>query len=218
MLFMYPISQNSTLTSGAVSTTDTPVIIIDAGHGGEDGGAVSDSGLIEKDVNLDIAKTLKSFFLCAGFKIKMIRNDDNAIYDNTASSIREKKVSDIHNRSNICNSDKNNIYISIHQNMFEESKYKGTQVFYSQNNPKSKTMAEYVRVAVKGLLQPNNERECKAATSSIYVLDNATVPAILVECGFLSNPEEEQLLKTSNYKNALAYSIYSGFMEYYYLT
>ncbi|MBQ4105541.1 MAG: N-acetylmuramoyl-L-alanine amidase [Clostridia bacterium] len=194
-----------------------PTIIIDAGHGGEDGGAESPGGLLEKDINLDIALHLQKLFIQSGFDVKMTRCDDNAIYDDDAKTLREKKVSDLHNRTEILNSSQNNILISIHQNKFEQSQYSGTQVFYSKNNPESASLAEYIRVAVKGLLQPNNERECKVATNSIYLLDNATVPAVLVECGFLSNPQEEQLLQSDEYKKCMAFTIYSGFLEYYYL-
>lgn len=190
-------------------------IIIDAGHGAEDGGAVSASGLLEKDINLDIALTLEKLFLSGGFEVEMIRRTDAAIYDSGCDTLRSKKISDIHNRSEICNSDENNIYISIHQNKFDEIKYKGTQVFYSVNDPGSIRLAESIRYSVVSLLQNDNERELKPATSSIYILDKAQVPAVLVECGFLSNPREEKLLSTDEYKNNMAYSIYLGFLEYY---
>lgn len=206
----------SSVDVDGIIVRDKPVkIIIDAGHGAEDGGAVSNSGLLEKDINLDIALTLEKLFLSGGFEVEMIRRTDSAIYDSSCDTLRSKKVSDIHNRSEICNSDKDNIYISIHQNKFDESKYKGTQVFYSVNDPRSIRLAECIRYSVVSLLQNDNERELKPATSSIYVLDKAQVPAVLVECGFLSNPQEEELLSTDEYKNNMAYSIYLGFLEYY---
>lgn len=193
-----------------------PTVIIDAGHGGEDGGAVSPMGLVEKNVNLDIALRLRKFFLQSGFKVVMTRTSDISIHDDSAQSTREKKVSDLSNRVEITNSSEQNVLISIHQNQFEQSQYSGTQVFYSVNNQSSTELAECIRAAVKGLLQNYNERECKPATGSIYLLDKAQVPAVLVECGFLSNPEEEQLLKSVEYRNNMAFAIYSGFLEYYY--
>ncbi len=195
---------------------DKPVIVIDAGHGGEDGGAVSDSGLIEKDVNLLIACTLQRLFLQSGFEVNMIRTGDYAVYSDDAVTLREKKVSDIHNRADICNNNPNNILISIHQNKFEQSKYSGTQVFYSENNPLSKSLAECIRSSVSGLLQPDNNRQCKTTDDNVYILKKATVPAVLVECGFLSNPQESELLSTQEYQNKLAFAIYSGFLEFYY--
>ena len=209
------IGSNYTQTSGS-EYNEEPVIVIDAGHGGEDGGAVSESGLIEKNVNLSIALKLQKFFTQSGFKVKMIRTDDYAVYSDDASTLRDKKVSDIHNRAKLCNDNPNNILISIHQNKFEQSKYKGTQVFYSGNNSLSNPLAECIRTSVKGLLQHDNNRLCKLTDDSVYILKNATVPAVLVECGFLSNPQEAELLSTLEYQNRMAFSIYSGFIEFYY--
>lgn len=210
------ITFNDKTKATNANTLAKPVIILDAGHGGEDGGAVSESGLVEKDVNLQIALTLQRLFLQSGFDVIMTRTEDKAIYDNTAATLREKKISDIHNRTDICNSNSNNIFISIHQNKFEQSKYKGTQVFYSVNNSMSSNLAESIRSAVKGLLQNDNNRQCKPSSDNVYILKKATVPAVLVECGFLSNKQEESLLKTDQYRNQLAFAIYSGFLEFYY--
>lgn len=195
---------------------EKPVLIIDAGHGGEDGGAVSSSGLVEKDVNLSVALALERLFLQSGFDVEMIRSEDISIHSENAQTIREKKVSDIHNRSDICNSNPNNIYISIHQNKFDQSKYSGTQVFFSKNNTLSQPLAECIRSSVNGLLQPENSRQCKPSDDKVYILKNANVPAVLVECGFLSNPYESELLSTEEYRNKLAFSIFSGFLEFYY--
>ena len=199
------------------SNINTPLhIIIDCGHGGEDGGAVSSDGIVEKDINLAIGLKLESFFLQSGFNVTMTRREDVSLHSSDAQTLREKKVSDIHNRTELCNSSENNILISIHQNKFEESKYSGTQVFYSVNNPKSLELAESIRASVIGLLQNNNTRQCKESTSSIYLLHNATIPAVIVECGFLSNPQETQLLKSGKYQCEMAYAIFCGFLEFYY--
>ncbi len=193
-----------------------PTIIIDAGHGGEDGGASSESGQLEKDINLYISLTLEKLLQQGGFSVKMIRNNDISIHDGTANTTRERKVSDIQNRVKITNSDKNNILVSIHQNHFTESQYFGTQVFYSKNNEKSSVLAESIRTAVTSLLQPENNRKCKEA-DNVYLLDHVNVPAVIVECGFLSNPDEAYKLSQSEYKNNLAYTIYLGIVEYIFL-
>ncbi len=215
IIFQSNISTDYTPAS-ALMKKDLPVIVIDCGHGGEDGGAVSPDGLVEKDINLQIGLALQKLFSHGGFETVMIRTFDTSLASEDAETLREKKVSDIHNRTDIANRNKNNILISIHQNKFEDSKYYGTQVFYSKNNEYSKELAEYIRLAVKGLLQNSNERQCKEATSDIYILHKAEVPAVLVECGFLSNSEEEKKLRTEEYRNQLAFCIYAGFLEYYY--
>ena len=202
--------------TGANAAKLKPHIVIDCGHGGEDGGAVSDDGVLEKDLNLQIGLYLEKFFVYNGFDVTMTRTDDAAIYDENAKTLREKKKSDLHNRTDIVNSSDNNILISIHQNKFSDSKYFGTQVFYSENNQLSVYIADNIRLAVKGLLQNTNERKCKIATSDIYLLNKATVPAVLVECGFLSNRSETEKLVDKNYQKQLAYSIFSGFLEFYY--
>lgn len=203
-------------TEVLVQTADTeplPVVIIDAGHGGEDSGAV-DNGLLEKDINLDIALKLRDFLTVSGYTVVMTRDTDVSIYDSSASTVREKKVSDLQNRVSIVNSNKNNILISIHQNKFEQSQYYGAQMFYSPNNPESETLAESIRQSVTGLLQNENKRELKQAEESIYILNKATVPAVIVECGFLSNPDEAQKLSTEEYRSKMAFAIFCGFLDY----
>lgn len=211
------VTSGDSATATSADTSYKPIIVIDAGHGGEDGGAVSSTGNMEKDINLKIALSLQKLFLQGGFEVVMTRTEDKAIYSNDATTLREKKVSDIHNRTAICNENSNNIFISIHQNKFEQSKYKGTQVFYSVNDPLGSKLAECIRASVKGLLQSENNRQCKPSTDSVYILKNATVPAVLVECGFLSNPQEDALLTTDKYRTQLAFAIYSGFLEFYYM-
>lgn len=189
-------------------------IIIDAGHGGEDGGAVGKDGTLEKDINLSISKKLQQFLLNSGFNVEMIRDSDISIYDEGLTHIKEKKVSDLKNRLNIVNQNENNLLISIHQNKFPENKYNGAQVFYSQNNPKSKELAENIKKSITGFLQPNNTREIKPATKDIYLLHNCKNVAVLIECGFLSNESELQKLNNEDYQSKIAFSIYCGFMEY----
>lgn len=219
-LFAISLFVNKNLNASALSSAEIsknyPTIIIDAGHGGEDGGASSAKGTLEKDINLDIALTLEKMLLQGGYKVKMIRQTDVSIHNPDASTTRERKVSDIHNRVKIADSDKNNILVSVHQNHFSESKYFGTQIFYSKNHLNSQILAENIRKTVTTLLQPDNTRKIKEA-SNVYLLDNISVPGVIVECGFLSNPDEAYLLSQEDYRDNMAYCIYLGILEYIYL-
>lgn len=200
----------------SASTTEfRPTIIIDAGHGGEDSGAMSnDNNILEKNINLNISLILKDLLLSNGFDVIMTRETDTSLHDSDITN--HKKQSDLKNRVDVFNSSQNNIGISIHQNKFTQEKYSGTQIFYSSYCEESSALAEKVKSSVVSLLQPDNQRECKIAGSEIYILDNARIPAIMVECGFLSNETEAQKLNDKNYQSQLAYCIYLGFLEYYY--
>lgn len=200
-------------TTQPVSAQPQKIIVIDAGHGGEDGGATA-NGVSEKDVNLDIALKLRDLLTFSGYHVVMIRETDTSIYDASAQTISEKKVSDLHNRLSIINSSEDNILISIHQNKFEQSQYSGAQIFYSDNNTQSSVLAESIRKSITGFLQPDNERELKVGGSNIYILDKATVPAVIVECGFLSNPDEAEKLSDDHYRTQMTFAIYCGFLEY----
>lgn len=190
------------------------MILLDAGHGGEDGGA-GENGVQEKDVNLAVALQLREFLEMSGFRVVMTRETDVSIHDDSASTIREKKVSDLHNRLKLIEQYPGCTFISIHQNQFEQSQYHGAQMFYSKNDERSKLLAEKLQQSFVSLLQPDNEREVKAATKDIYLLWNAQVPAVIVECGFLSNPEEAAKLKEPGYQKDLAFTIYTGFLRYW---
>lgn len=190
-------------------------VIIDPGHGGEDGGAQGSDGTLEKDINLSISQILKDMLVQGGFEVEIIREDDSSVGDNSLETVKERKRSDLEKRVEIYNSSPNNVVLSIHQNKFEQSKYNGTQIFYS-SNPESKELAEYIRKAVVGLVQPENQRQSKEADDSIYVLRKAEVPAIIIECGFLSNAQELEKLKNTEYQKELAFAIYMGFAEYSY--
>ncbi|MGN0537303.1 MAG: N-acetylmuramoyl-L-alanine amidase [Acutalibacteraceae bacterium] len=200
-------------TAQPVSAQPQKTIVIDAGHGGEDGGATA-NGVSEKDVNLDIALKLRDLLTLSGYNVVMIRETDTSIYDASAQTISEKKVSDLHNRLSIINSSEDNILISIHQNKFEQSQYSGAQIFYSDNNTQSSVLAESIRKSITGFLQPDNKRELKVGGSNIYILDKATVPAVIVECGFISNPDEAEKLSDNRYRTQMAFAIYCGFLEY----
>lgn len=214
VFLMISAALNIKVSVSSQSVKSMPTIVIDAGHGGEDGGAVSESGVLEKDINLSIANDTSALFYLLGFDVTQTRKTDIAL-DNGEDTIRKRKVSDMKKRLEIFNSSKENTIISIHQNKFSESKYHGTQIFYSPNNPKSKQLADSIKYSVKGLLQPDNERECKKADSGIYLLNNTNNPAVIVECGFISNGEECKNLLDSQYQKQMAFSITAGFLSYY---
>ena len=206
-------SDEPSLAVSAESQIDEPVIIIDPGHGGEDGGA-SANGLLEKDINLSIALKLRDMLSSGGYQVVLTRDSDISVYDPSAGTTREKKVSDLQNRVEIINGSKNNILVSIHQNKFEQEQYYGTQIFYSTNDPRSEKLAQEIKSSVTGLLQPENKRELKPADSSSYILSKAEVPAVIVECGFLSNPEEAGRLSQDEYRKQMAFAVYCGIMSY----
>lgn len=194
---------------------DDIVIIIDPGHGGEDGGAVSTSGVMEKDINLQIAKFFRNYCSLSGLETVMTRNSDVLLTSESVGAVNKKR-SDLKARVEIASKYDNAVFVSIHQNKFENSRYSGLQVFYSKNNPESAVLASIIKRNNKEMLDISNKREIKPSGREIYVLDNITSPAVLVECGFLSNSDEARKLSTTVYQKELAFMIYSALMEYLY--
>lgn len=190
-------------------------VIIDAGHGGFDGGTSASDGTVEKDLNLKIALKVNDFLCSMGVNTIMTRTDDSGTNDESASTIRQKKISDIKNRLKIIESNPDAIFVSIHQNHFSQSKYSGAQVFYSKNNPLSVKLAESIRYNIITVLQKDNSREIKQSGSEIYLLHNSAIPSIMIECGFLSNKEETEKLKDENYQRKLAFTIAMGIVDYF---
>jgi N-acetylmuramoyl-L-alanine amidase len=197
--------------------TDTDMgnvtIVIDAGHGGEDGGCEG-NGLVEKDLNLDISMRLASLLREAGVNVVMTRETDILLYDKNSDYEGKKKVQDVRRRLEIATEQENAVLVSIHMNYFAETKYSGLQVWYSKNDSKSRILANLIQTEVKTTLQPNNKRSIKEATSGIFLLNNATFPAVLVECGFLSNTDEARALGDAEYRQALAKSIFEAIIKY----
>lgn len=191
-----------------------PPVLIDAGHGGEDGGAQSADGILEKDVNLSIAKKLEALLQSQGYETLMTREDDTLIYDGTASTMREKKVSDIHARAEMIEAHPDCVVLSIHQNFFSDPRCVGTQVFYSPNDENSALLAKTIQSSVVRALQPDNTRAVKQSGKEIYLLYHADVPTVMVECGFLSNPDEAQRLLDETYQSDLAAAIADGLQQY----
>ena len=201
--------------SASIKTNVLPCIIIDAGHGGEDGGAQTADGVLEKEINLDIAKRLETLFSALGFETKMTRTDDALSYDASCKTIREKKVSDIRARFSMMEQTPNAVFLSIHQNHYSEPKYAGAQVFYSANTAESPLLAEAIQRSIVRTLQPENERVIKPCGDEVYLLYHAKKTAVMVECGFLSNPQEASKLEDENYQTALSLCIVQGVLDYF---
>lgn len=203
--------------SGDAVLSSLPVIIIDAGHGGFDGGAVAVDGTVEKDINLKISLYLQEYLDVFGFDTLLTRDSDKSLENEGLETIKKKKTSDIHNRMKIMEETENAIFISIHQNHYPVEKYSGLQVFYSPEfSEKSSVLAQNIQETVTGILQPDNDRLIKQCGTSVYLMYNAVKPAVLVECGFLSNINETQRLKTDEYQKALAFCIALGVQKYVY--
>lgn len=199
-------------TSGGVLGSRT--VIVDAGHGGFDGGASARDGTVEKDINLSIALKLRDVLDTLGYSVIMTRETDRDTADESEQTVRRKKVSDIKNRMKIIEENPDALFVSIHQNHYGGEIYHGTQVFYSNNDPNSELLAKNIQQTVKALLQPQNERAVKKTGTEIFLLYHARIPAVMVECGFLSNAEEAKKLEDDGYQSTMALSIACGITNY----
>ena len=192
-----------------------PLIIVDPGHGGIDGGAVSDVGdVVEKDINLAMSLILRDLFRVNGFGVIMTRDTDISIYDDGVKGTRKQKMSDLNNRLTIADSYPNAVFISIHQNKFGKASSWGTQVFYGPNHKKSVELAELVQKNIVIKIQPDNKRKVKRAEKNLYLMYAAKCPAILVECGFLSNTMDVANLTDTEYQSKICFAILSAVLEY----
>jgi N-acetylmuramoyl-L-alanine amidase len=190
-----------------------PTVVIDAGHGGEDGGAVSKDGKCEKDINLKISLMLGDMFNAAGYSVVQTRTEDKLLYDRNADFKGRKKILDMAARLNAANACGARLFISIHMNSFPQPKYRGLQVYYSPKHSRSQTVANSIQTLARATLQPENTREVKPSGGRIYLLDKLEYPAVLVECGFLSNPDEAALLCDDAYLQKLALVIFAAASE-----
>ncbi len=201
-----------TPTSANVDTTKT--IIIDAGHGGFDGGASAADGTVEKDINLQIALKTAYILRLNGFEVIMTRDSDTGTEDDESEAIAKRKKSDLSNRLQMMKDYPDAIYVSIHLNKFTTSAANGAQVFYTKNYKEARDLAQSVQQSIVTLIQPENTRVVKQGTDSTYLLKNAAVPTIIVECGFLSNKAELEKLKNDDYQSQMALAIVGGIMDY----
>lgn len=192
-------------SSMTMSRTSESVLILDAGHGGEDGGASTASGCKESTINLAVVQKLDQILAFCGIDAVLTRDSDISLHNENCDTLREKKVSDLKNRVSLINSYENALLISVHQNHFTDPRYSGSQVFYSTGDI-SRQWGDRTQEILRQTLNPENGRKAKLLPDSIYLFKHITCPSILVECGFLSNGEEASLLQTDSYqrKTALA--------------
>lgn len=207
-------NETHTVSSASVNQGSNK-IIIDAGHGGFDGGAVADDGTLEKNINLVIASNLKQLCKLGGFEVIMTRDSDKGTEVDENDSISNRKKSDMKRRLAVIEENPDAIFVSIHLNKFTTSTASGAQVFYSKNNSNSETLAENIQRTMVDLIQKENTRTIKQADNSIFLLKKSSIPSIIIECGFLSNYEELKLLKNYEYQRKIAFAIYCGILNYY---
>ena len=215
-VFVFLFSTEMQIT---VPTVSLPVsgktIVVDAGHGKPDEGAESSTGTTEAETNLKIALKLQNLLEQSGSTVILTRSDENAIYDYDSKTLRQKKISDIHNRVKIGNESSADIFVSIHLNKIPQQQYDGWQTFYNAQSSDGKKLAESIQNNLNDAIQKENNRVAKTI-DNIYIIKYVEIPTTIVECGFLSNPEEEKLLLQDEYQDKLAWGIYNGIIDYFY--
>lgn len=201
-----------------VPTVSLPVsgktIVIDAGHGKPDEGAQSSRGTTEAETNLKIALKLQNLLEQSGSSVVLTRSDENAIYDLDAKTLKEKKISDIHNRVKIGNESSADLFVSIHLNKIPQQQYFGWQTFYKSSDENSTKLAKCIQSSLNESIQKENNRAAMKL-DTVYIMKKVEIPISIVECGFLSNPEEEKKLLNDEYQNKLAWGIYTGIIDYF---
>ncbi|HOP73195.1 MAG TPA: N-acetylmuramoyl-L-alanine amidase [Thermoclostridium caenicola] len=192
------------------------MVILDPGHGGEDPGAVSNySGIAEKDINLRIALMLKEYLEADNYRVIMTREEDVLNYKPGTKNITEKRRQDLTARRKLIDSSGADIVVSIHLNKFEEPQYYGAQTFYPPGSAESERLAVCVQNALRENVDPSNNRKALVKKERIVILRDLVVPTVLVECGFLSNSQEEALLRTVDYQEKIARAIKKGIDDYF---
>ena len=189
------------------------VILLDAGHGGIDSGGIGINGVYEKDINLSIVKNLGSLLTLSGYDVVYTRTEDISIYDNGVEGIRNQKVSDMENRLEIVERYPESIFLSVHQNQYTDKAYFGGQMFYTTNNSGNFRLATIMQNKFAEL-QTGNDREVKLIDNNLYLFKDTKQPALLIECGFLSNENDAANLSSPEYQKKVAFTIFSGLTEY----
>jgi N-acetylmuramoyl-L-alanine amidase len=202
--------QKSTLGSDS----GTLRVIVDAGHGYPDGGAVGADGTQEKDINLAIARKLEEVLCGKSIEVVMTRIDDNGLQDDGLKTIREMKRSDMNKRLNIMKNSSADLFISIHMNYFEKESANGLHIFYAQNHPEAEPLAASIQERMSGITGAA-AHTVKTADKSLFLMKKPPLPAILVECGFMSNREEIKKLKNDDYQSRIAWAIADSIEKYY---
>lgn len=209
----------TTNLESAVPTVSLPVsgkvIVVDAGHGVPDEGAESSNGTTEAETNLKIALKLQNLLEQSGCTVILTRSDENAIYDIDSKTLKQKKISDIHNRVKIGNESSADAFVSIHLNKIPQQQYDGWQTFYKEGNSNAQKLAVSIQNNLNDSIQKENTRVAKTI-DNIYIIKHVEIPTTIVECGFLSNPIEEKQLLEDSYQDRLAWGIYNGIIDYFY--
>lgn len=203
------ISENAVPTSLVSQQQELPIIILDAGHGGFDGGCVSVDGVPEKGINLSILLRVRDLLRISGYEVEVTRDSDISIHDSGIEGIANQKSSDMDNRLELFNKYDNAVCISIHQNQFTDPVYNGAQMFYSATDSQNEMLAKSLQSSFQ-VLQPENKREIKLCGKELFLCYYSENPTVMVECGFLSNPEEAALLNTEEYQQKVAMTIFNG--------
>ena len=216
-LFVFAI-QTNTKNTNVVQTVALPVsnkvIVLDAGHGKPDEGAQSSTGTTEAETNLKIALKVQSLLEQSGATVILTRSDDEAIYDLDSKTLKQKKISDIRNRVKIGNEAQADIFVSIHLNKIPQEQYWGWQCFYKEGNEQSIKLAKSLQENLNESIQKENKRVAMKL-ENVYIMKHVEIPISIVECGFLSNKEEEKLLLEDSYQDKLAWGIYNGIIDYF---
>lgn len=219
LIMLISIFQNIKKTAETIDAADNKPdrikILIDPGHGGVDQGASGDMKVAEAPINLAISKKLMSFLEGTGFEVEMTRYDDEGLYTNLSGTIRDKKNEDLKNRVELINQSGADLVISVHLNSFPQKQYYGAHVFYQKNNePITKPAAETIQESMKNILDKSDSR-VPQVKKGIKIMDDTKVPVILIECGFLSNNDEERKLISADYQEKTAWAIFTGLLMYF---
>lgn len=190
-------------------------VVLDAGHGTPDEGAESSKGTTEAETNLKIALKVQNLLEQSGCTVILTRSDEKAIYDLDSKTLKQKKISDIHNRVKIGNESQADIFVSIHLNKIPQQQYYGWQCFYKEGNEQSEKLAKELQENLNKTIEKENKRVAMKI-NNVYIVKHVEIPLSIVECGFLSNPEEEKQLLDDGYQNKLAWGIYNGIISYFY--
>lgn len=212
ILLLIAVNSRTRLAQATPRIT-APEVLLDAGHGGMDGGAVSPDGVCEAPITLAIAEKTRLVFAFAGISAGMVREDAASLDYTPGASARDNKNADLNARLALARQHPDSAFLSIHLNQFSQSQYAGAQVFYSENHPRSRLLAEQLQQALRKGLNPENQRLCKPAPEGVFLMENIASPAVTIECGFLSNPAECALLQQEPYQIKIALAIVSGYLE-----
>ena len=197
----------------AINPDESRFVILDAGHGGEDAGACAKDGTLEKNINLSITMQIGAELSLQGYTVIYTRTEDKMLYSEEENVKGLRKISDLKNRAAVAAEHPEAVFISVHTNSFGDSRYSGLQVYYSTNTASSRVLAQKIQHSVKDTLQADNNRVVKSG-ERLYLLKNLQNPAVIIECGFISNPEECKKLSEKEYQKQLSFSIVCGIIEY----